>query len=221
MATLRVIGDIHGDYEWYVKTVKKANYKGIYTFQLGDFGIGFGGKGNMEKDEKWLTDSLGFAPMNRFGPGNHDNPLHCRNSPLCVGYWKWLQNMNMFWAGGAYSIDREWRTEYINWWRDEEMSYSTMLEAQESYQQNLPGIMTSHDGPWSVVCEMYPHYVNDKGSMTGKFLDNLLAIHRPKIWLFGHHHVNTTLEIDGTKFVCVGERQYLDIEIPGWNGSWE
>lgn len=223
MSLLRVIADIHGDYGWYIKTVQKANYKGIPTFQLGDFGIGFLGRREEEKDEKWLTDSLNLAPMNRFGPGNHDNPLYCRNSPLCVGYYNYFPNMDMFWAGGAYSIDKDWRTEGVNWWRGEEMSYSDMLEATDLYQRNLPSIMTSHDAPWEVVGNMFPHCLLDggDGSMTNKFLSNLLSIHRPKIWLFGHHHKTMTWEDQGTKFICVGEREYIDIDVPGWDGKWD
>lgn len=223
MAKLRIFGDIHGDYQWYIKHVQKANYHGISTFQLGDFGIGFGGKGQAEKDEKWLTDSLGFALMNRFGPGNHDNPLYCRNSPLCVGYYNYFPQMDVFWSGGAYSVDKDWRTEHINWWKEEEMPYSDMMECTHLYQKNLPSIMISHDAPWEVVGYMFPHCLLDggDGSMTNKHLSNLFSIHKPKLWFFGHHHKTMTYELDGTKFMCIGIKDYVDIDIPNWDGKWK
>jgi len=223
MTTLRVIGDIHGDYGWYVKTVGKANYKGISTFQLGDFGIGFAGKGQVKKDEKWMIDSLGFGERNRFGPGNHDNPDHCRRSPLSVGYHNYFPDMDMFWAGGAWSIDQAQRTEHVDWWSEEEMSYGEMMKCLDLYERSKPRIVISHDGPWEVLCYMFPYVMmsGGDGSNTSRLLQSMFEIHQPEIWLFGHHHQNIVHDVSGTNFRCIGINSYFDVEIPDWDGVWK
>lgn len=225
MTKLRVIGDIHGDYGWYLKTVQKANRKGISTFQIGDFGLGFAGKGQDEKDEKWLTDSLNLKEHNRFGPGNHDNPLHMRSSPMSVGYHKHLSEIDAYWIGGARSYDQDWRTPFVNWWPGEELTYSEAEDAFLGYSKSLPSIMLSHDGPTEAVTYMFPHCLMDgsseyRGGRTPQILQKCFEHHQPKVWFFGHWHKSMEYILNGTRFVCVGVREYIDIDIPGWDGKW-
>jgi hypothetical protein len=48
-------------------------------------------------------------------------------------------------------------------------------------------------------------------SRTSQFLDHLLAVHRPRLWLFGHYHHDWSETIGPTRFICVGELSYVDI----------
>jgi hypothetical protein len=48
-------------------------------------------------------------------------------------------------------------------------------------------------------------------SRTNRFLDRLLSRHRPRLWLFGHHHRNWSGWDGATRFVCVGELCHADI----------
>ena len=56
----------------------------------------------------------------KFIRGNHDDPQACREHP----YWikDGLIENDIMYIGGAWSIDREYRTEGVSWWRDEELS---------------------------------------------------------------------------------------------------
>ena len=81
MKSIRIISDIHGDFDWYTQTITRANIDdGINTLQLGDFGIGF--PRQEEWNNYWIEDTGDHAKMNKAFFGNHDNPLYTRNSPL-------------------------------------------------------------------------------------------------------------------------------------------
>ena len=216
MTKLRIIGDIHGDYEWYKKTIREANDLGIYTFQIGDFGIGFPRK--LDEDAYWVDDPDNLARMNRFGFGNHDNPLYANNCPGSVGYVHVFREFNGMWIGGADSHDKEWRTPGVNWWDREQLPYSECQYALETYNGHKPEFMFSHDGPISATFRMFPeifgmHRDAVIGNRTNQLLDQCFESHKPKYWFFGHFHRTNQLEIDGTKFICVGEREYIDLDI--------
>jgi predicted phosphodiesterase len=49
-------------------------------------------------------------------------------------------------------------------------------------------------------------------SRTTDFLERLLEQHRPRLWLFGHHHRDWRYREGETLFVCVGELSYVDID---------
>jgi hypothetical protein len=36
---------------------------------------------------------------------------------------------------------------------------------------------------------------------------------KPDFWVFAHHHVNVTREISGTRFICLDELDFIDLEI--------
>jgi len=222
---MRIIGDIHGHFDWYVDTVKKANAEGIRTFQVGDFGIGMPRmKENFDWHDYWREDPDNLADMNRVLVGNHDSPLSAKSCPLIVSrfgsdvqFCKDKPSKRVFWAGGAYSIDWAGREEYYNWWpNNEELTYSEMREAEELYRQWQPKVVITHDGPRSAIESCFDWEVANDAiqnvSRTQQFLDHLLTIHRPKLWLFGHWHRNETRVIDGTTFRCVATKDFVDID---------
>ena len=215
---LRVIGDIHGDYNWYLDTVRQAESEGIPTFQIGDFGIGFAGSKNQKRDEQWVNDKHNLSENHRFGMGNHDNPLYAKVCPACVGYLHTFNEFDGMWIGGANSIDRDWRTPGINWWEREEISYSEGLIALERYTYYKPKYMFSHDAPVDIAFEMFPevlgmHRDAFEGSRTGHLLQQCFEAHRPKYWFFGHWHRTRRFEKDGTIFQCVGAKEYVDLDL--------
>jgi hypothetical protein len=54
-----------------------------------------------------------------------------------------------------------------------------------------------------------------KPTRTGLFMDELLNIHRPSIWVFAHYHVRKDFNYNGTNFVCLDINQTKTIEIEG------
>jgi len=206
----RFIGDIHGKWESYLSN--HIMYNCEKSVQIGDFGVGF-------NSIHQHTDMIKFQhqhPSHRFIRGNHDDPAKCIS--LMPGYITdgFIED-NVMYIGGAWSIDRHHRTEGVNWWADEELSYSQFNQLIEIYEFMTPDIMVTHDCPSSFS----KHHLVDAGrglgtvhypSITGEAFEAMLTIHQPKIWIFGHWHVDLVLKVGDTTFICLDELSYLDVD---------
>lgn len=190
---VRFIGDVHGKFATYEQLLDGCEA----SIQVGDFGVGFGG-----------TDPV--YPLNhRFIRGNHDNPEVCKVHPNWIPDGR-IEGDIMF-IGGAWSIDECMRVEGRNWWRDEQLSYNDLQIFVDKAIMNLPGVMVTHDAPYS-VCEQLFRMQPIK-TRTQTALDEIFQNHKPKLWVFGHWHHDVVTEIDGTTFVCLNELSYFDLEM--------
>lgn len=214
---LHIMGDIHGKFGPYTQTVNRLNKRGCSTLQLGDFGIGF-------PQCTWKDSRLNDLSRNAAFRGNHDNPAHARESELFLPDFGYIAEAKLFWFSGAFSIDKDWRTEDVDWWRDEQLSYSQMEDATRLYEECKPEIVVSHDGPYEAVREMFPALGLSRyeKNPTTSCLQNMFEIHHPKKWFFGHHHQDIKMQIfpPGTVFTCVGIDQSVEVLIDGWDGKF-
>jgi hypothetical protein len=192
---IRFIGDIHNNWKRYKREIACG---ADMTIQVGDFGIGFGREEELANVD-WNK--------NKFIRGNHDNPSMCKEFAGYVSDGSVVLGTSIFCVGGAFSIDRADRVEGEDWWPDEEMGYEACCEALESYATLKPDVVVSHDCP-SVAL---PYTYGDPVSSTTSFLNTLLKIHAPKLWVFGHYHRDVEKLIYPTRFVCV--KSYIDIEV--------
>ncbi len=173
------VGDIHGDL-----TLLPKGYVGDVV-QVGDFGIGF-------------IPTPELEPNTRFIRGNHDNPEACRVHPSYIGDWK-VEN-DILYISGAWSIDFAIRTPFVNWWPDEELTFSQMnsiLNVDERIE-----MVVSHDVPSSVYSEHLSSQI--LLSATPEFLEEVLNKFNPKVWVAGHHHVSKEFSHSGCKFHMLG-----------------
>lgn len=213
MVMTRLIGDIHGHFSEYVQTAT-LDFDGP-TIQVGDFGIGFSGPYWHERTNEFHWDG-----KHRFIRGNHDDPTRCRKE--MVG---WIpdgrvENDVMF-IGGAWSIDWAYRTEGTSWWRDEELSLEEFDRLIDVYASTKPRVMITHDAPDSVTHQMFIQSglaiggANAKkiNTRTGMALQAMLDIHQPDEWYFGHWHHTLASRWGRTHFQCLGELQYVDVEL--------
>jgi hypothetical protein len=188
------IGDIHGDYERYLKILSKHNTESI---QLGDFGAGF--------------VKIPELPSNaHFIRGNHDDPAECRQCPNYLGDWGYWADKKTFFISGAYSIDRDSRIPFYSWWPDEELSYDELIKVIDEFGRIKPDIMVSHDAP----TELKPYMLFNRHSeltRTCQALQICFDIHKPKLWVFGHYHVRVRKNINGTEFRCLNEFDTLSV----------
>lgn len=202
-----ILGDIHGNLGKLSGVMSSVNDQ---VLCVGDVGIGFRGVGN-EPD---------FSDRFFFIRGNHDNPYFCKKHSQFVGdYGLWN---NIFVLGGARSVDKEWRTENINWWRDEELSYAECQLALEAYDSLRPDIIVSHDAPFSIQPELRLAAIAKNPSVaifgdpkpypTSMILDAMLEVHRPRIHIFGHWHCSFRKDVEGTRFICLDIFETLDLE---------
>lgn len=197
---ITIIGDVHGKYERYHKIVSRTK-ENPYTLQLGDFGFKYETLKNIDSTKHLIL------------PGNHDNYNMCYRYPHFLGDYGYtsLNRVEFFYYRGAYSIDRSYRTIGIDWWEDEQVSIDQFMKARELYRQVKPKIVITHDCPQSIAAQMIPLGGRIYENTTGWALQELLNIHEPELWLFGHWHRSKTIQYGKTKFMCLDELETYDI----------
>jgi len=190
--TMRFIGDVHAQFDRYVACRDEVES----SLQVGDMGAGFGKLPAPKPNHYWLR-------------GNHDDPSVCINRSDCISRYEYLVNFGMMVIAGAYSTDWRVRRQGIDYWRDEELSDADL--------QNAFYMALDHRAP-IVVTHCAPHVVQrimgfDWGGRTSRMFDRLFGQYKPRLWVFGHYHVDWEKVIDGTRFVCVGKNRYKDIPL--------
>lgn len=188
-----LIGDIHGQYKQYLDIITLPKYINRDSIQLGDFGFNY--------------DCLAEHPTHKVLPGNHENYDLLLKHPNCLGNYGTYKNI--FFVRGAQSIDRKYRTEGVNWWRNEELSYKEFDEAINLYEKLRPEIVISHTCPKFVI-----PYLGGKsywGSVTETALSMMWSIHQPLLWIFGHFHPSLKIEYSRTSFICLNELETLEL----------
>ena len=216
MTLTRLIGDIHGMVNDY-KAYAIDKFEGP-TIQIGDFGIGFG------QGDYWHESVNDYHTRggHRFIRGNHDNPDMCKTMS------GWIKDgtveNDVMYIGGAWSIDNPaappgWyrRTAGYNWWFDEECSDKQFEHFFETYKAVKPRVMITHDCPGKVSYPMFwgsgfikgPVYPN----RTSAWFDRFIDAYEPEAWYFGHWHKTMAHKHGRTMFQCIGELDYIDVEL--------
>ena len=197
------LGDVHGEFKTY-RWVLKNIVKDADSIQLGDFGIF--DKYDLQQVE-WLKPLI----RHRVLPGNHDNPHLIQQISNCIGYYG--SHNDIFWVGGGFSIDKESRTEGLDWWRDEELSDEKFAEIIQIYSERKPRIMLSHECPTAMKLSALDFVTSKKmTSRTEAALEKMFAIHQPDYWIFGHYHNRVERKILNTQFVALHEMKYGPIK---------
>ena len=205
---MRFIGDVHGEFDAYLALIEGVDC----SIQVGDMGLGFG------QELPKLGSCHGFIR------GNHDDPEECKKHPNWFSDGLYDSVWKVFFVGGAWSIDWEWRQRYEMstgrkiWWSDEECSVRQLQEIIDHYEECKPRIVVTHDCPTIMAHEIKSQHEWDK-SKTRQALDRMFEIHKPELWLFGHHHVGMVRDISGVRFIALaeainrGELNYIDLEV--------
>lgn len=210
---VRIIGDIHGKkYEYRLITENMPIYI-TKSIQLGDMGVGFG------QNDYWheSLDEHMIATNGFFIRGNHDNPTVAKNMTNYINDGPFMDNT--FILNGAWSIDWKYRIDGIDWWRDEELSYNELNKLIDIYSETKPRIMITHDCPTLAAYYMFIKEGKTLGgktlhlTRTGEALQQMFEIHQPDFWFFGHWHHSLAKKINGTKFVCLDELDFIDVDL--------
>lgn len=217
----RIVGDIHGkfkEYSYYTLGVGRLRHATEpappeRSIQVGDFGIGFDSVYWHDSVNEWMKKN----PGHRFIRGNHDDPDLCE---AMAGYIPdGTVEGDIMYIGGAWSIDYAYRIPGVSWWPDEELSVTEFNNAIDLYRSAKPRVMITHDCPTQIAWDMF---VSRDDSLTGnkqiktrtgEALQAMWEIHQPEEWYFGHWHITRDLTLNGTKFQCLGELDYIDVEL--------
>jgi hypothetical protein len=208
---LRLISDVHGYYEAYVKLAEQAEY----SIQLGDLGFDY------DCLEKFDTEH------HKVLAGNHDNYARWGTTRyIYMNTAHWLGDYGVynvpgiagdfFFVRGGYSIDWRYRIPERSWFEDEELSPAKLLAAIELYEKTKPRFVISHECPEQIIQPCFGPFIWDgeliKPSRTAIALGQMFTLHKPEQWIFGHYHKDLDVEILGTRFRCRVPLGYIDID---------
>lgn len=212
---IRIVGDVHGKVNEYVNLVKDCDY----SVQLGDMAFDYSGLAKLD------------ALRHKWFPGNHDNYDVLYDEPHCLGDYRMvnLGRVEFFFIRGAFSIDAKYRIQQEevfgvrSWWAKEQLNRKEMEDALEAYKAARPDIMITHTCPRQVA-----KVIGNPGALrafgfdpdtftthTQELLQECFDFYRPKLHIYGHFHQNRIDVIEGTKFVCLGELNCVDITSTG------
>lgn len=192
---IRIIGDIHGNFAEYAK-IKDGCEK---TLQVGDFGFSFGNveEGNIQQGDRFIL-------------GNHDNPFtgrehpnHIESGDECYGF---------FAVNGAWSKDRIHRIEGVDWWKEEEHTFEEFYKIMDMWEASSAEMIISHNCPQDVYPYIGSHHLYENPTRTAQMLSSMVYIRKPKLFVFGHHHISFDMVLDETRYICIPEYGYIDIE---------
>lgn len=213
MPKTRFIGDVHG-HKYELSLVLDGIPDDVTSVvQVGDMKVGFG------QGDYWhesLEDML-QAVNGRFIRGNHDNPAQCRQMRTWIRDGR-IEGKTMY-IGGAWSFDYLYLTQGVDWWEDEQLSYVQFDGIISTYQMIKPRVMVTHDVPQSVAKHLFfsegrhLHNRPQFKTLTGSAFDEMLRIHKPDLWIFGHYHYDIDEVVDGTRFICLNELSYADVDL--------
>ena len=193
---MRFIGDVHGNIGEYLYITDGCQD----SIQVGDFGVGF------------APYPQNLSLNHRFIRGNHDFPYGCHSIPHWIPDGSFYKNV--YCIGGAKSIDVATRTEGVDWWRDEELSIMEFNHIYDDFVTLRPRIVCTHDCPTilkpTLLGSKFPYA---EATRTDQALQSMWQDHRPETWVFGHYHTALDMKIGGTRFICLPELGYIDLEI--------
>lgn len=197
-----IIGDVHGKVDAYKKIVE--SYPGG-TIQVGDFGF--------KEKHDWHMNNID-PEKHKINFGNHDyypylwKPHSTGNFTYRAANYINLPNKSLMTIRGADSIDQMFRTDGVDWFKEEEMNYKEWNGCFELYTQRKPQIIISHECPKAVRDHLFGIWEN---SGTSKALQQCFEIHQLELWIFGHHHESKDEVINGTRFICLAELETFEI----------
>lgn len=160
---IAVSGDWHGDVPWMRAVVDAAAAAGAeLILQVGDLAVLWPGRDKGKFDRR-LQQRLELRDMRFvFVDGNHDNHHELRLLPLdddglapLRPHVRYLPRggrlkyagLTIAGLGGAYSVDREWRTAGKDWWPEEDV---TDEDVDRLIAGGRADVLIMHDAPSGV-----------------------------------------------------------------------
>lgn len=195
--SVHLIGDIHGRKHEYLKYVDEFPF----TLQVGDLDI-----------SRYEYLKKVNAAHHKIVPGNHEHYRHLKrfNHFLRDYGFASLNDVKFFFVRGADSWDKVHRTSGVNWFAEEEISYSGLNRALSDYMQDPPDIVISHCAPAQIAQVLCRPYKSQE-SLTETALQEMFDFHRPKAWFHGHYHKSNELGVRGCRFRCIAPGEVLEL----------
>jgi hypothetical protein len=224
LKTIRFVGDCHGKMAAYCRLLVGCDA----SIQVGDMGAGF----SSLKPSYPPGSEIAFPRTGKdwFIRGNHDDPEICREHEHYLGDYGFdrtiIPGTTLFFMSGAWSIDKPMRTPGFDYWPNEELSPEALKQAVKVYSDVRPEIVVTHEAPLSACQYMFRDipifggwgdtYGQKTGALatrTNTALQEMLNIHQPSLWVFGHYHWSRKFGLKGTEFICLTELETMDFGV--------
>ena len=210
-----ITGDTHMiiDYhKLFRRSFNKKIYRKItdkdYLIICGDAGVVWDDSKENQHFIRYLTNKKWTT---LFVDGNHENYEALDNMPVEIwnggkihrindkifhlmrGQVFTIDGLKFFTMGGANSVDKQYRTECVNWWRREIPSYAECDEALKNLEQHdwTVDYILTHTPPESILVDLIPWYERDAASV---FLEEVKKRVNYKHWYFGHLHIDRKID---------------------------
>lgn len=216
-SSLMAIGDMHGNLFAWERTVMRhiEIHNPDVIVQVGDMGYGWSADYGHGWDDAYLNrlDEL-LEEANRdvfWLDGNHENfdrleqigAFPNKREPVQTSERTWYLPRGYVWemagkrvmaVGGAYSVDKPYRTEGSSWWPQEEL---TDEDVERAVAQGRVDVMLTHDTYTGFrVPGVHAEWKQDEFAVLCKpNRDKLLTIlnsAQPQLYIHGHYHVGYT-----------------------------
>jgi predicted phosphodiesterase len=225
MTKVLFVGDTHGDWSRLNQIIKYNMGKMDVIIQLGDFGF-------WPNPKNIRSGTYGLGEIDTKGlplywiDGNHEHHDHLKPILHMYGYDKPINiygnihyiprgcrfdlggKTTFLGCGGASSIDKEYRTNYIDWFKEEVPDYAECKDILEQAQPT--DILLSHTVPNTSL-----KYMGDKIKLwfhdpTNGFLDAVVESYKIKKIYAGHWHNYYKIIHDTYTLEILSHVNYID-----------
>lgn len=176
----------------------------------GDFGLLWNKSEEEKQCLKWLQERR-FTTL--FVDGNHENFDLLNSYP--IEYWNegkvhiindsvihlmrgqvfYIDGKSIYTFGGATSIDKEYRTEHISWWKEELPSEKELKEGHSNLKLNNMSVdfIITHccsSNTLGLICAYLKLYQRNKADRLNALFDFIEEKVKYQHWYFGHYHAD-------------------------------
>lgn len=239
MTKVMVLGDTHGNTVWTRDKIRlAAKLKVDKIIQCGDFGLWDHSEDGVRFLDVVNEECRKVGIKFYWVDGNHENhdrlSWYVKNNPKTrVGHvfirshilyiprgciWEW-GGKRFAGVGGAYSIDKAYRTVGKSWWAGEQLTETQANKIIRDNSRSDPvHFLFTHD-----CSDQTPFYGRLKADIESKIhrqrIDKVAKALHPTLWFHGHMHTKYEwmypLNTDATKWA-----QVYGFEMDGDNWSW-
>src|SRR5690606_18773810 len=209
-----IAGDWHGSLQQATTVLDLAYQRNCdLVLQVGDFGIW--------DDDKYFLDSLQehlqtYNQTLLFIDGNHENfdllhsypinpatglrPVRPSIMHIPRGTRFTVNDVSFLAVGGAYSVDRQWRTLNKSYWRQETVTQTDIDKALDA-PSPFTDILLMHDSPYpapnpitddparqAIGMRQFGYRAIDQATEHRRFISPIFTHTEPHILIHGHYH---------------------------------